>query len=188
MGCSKQREKRSLKPRYAVFTEGKVTEKKYLELLSRELHVSFVIKPIGGVPSKVFKAYQKEKRRGDFDRAILIIDVDQHPKLDEVLLECRSFTSIDAVVTNPCFELWLIWHKTDLRKYVSTKECQHIANSEGIADKKNLTRTFPISDYNTAIKRAKAAWAGCEPNKIGPNPSSAMPWFIDLLTTPAKKR
>ena len=50
--------------------------------------------------SRVFTEYLKAKRRGDFDQAILVIDVDQHQKLDEVLRECQSSTAVDAVVTN----------------------------------------------------------------------------------------
>lgn len=189
MGSRKPREIRSVKIRYAVFTEGKVTEKQYLELLHQRLrprHATFSIKPVGGEPSRVFKEYQKAERRGDVDRAILIVDVDDHHRLDEVLRKCKSSAVVDTIVSNPCFEIWLIWHQSDLRKYVSSEACQDISDGKRITDEKHLTRTFQISDYDTAIERAKAAWADYGPNKIGPNPSSAMPWLIDLMTTPPK--
>lgn len=83
----KTRNPKNVKIRYAVFTEGLVTERQYLELLRQHLrprHATFSIKPIGKDPSRVFTEYLKAERRGDFDQAILVIDVDQHQKLDEV--------------------------------------------------------------------------------------------------------
>ena len=100
----KSRQTKQLKKRYAVFTEGLVTESQYLEMLLKHLrprHATFSIKPIGKDPSRVLTEYRKAKQRGDFDRAILVVDVDQHHKLDTVLRECRSSTAVDAIVTNP---------------------------------------------------------------------------------------
>ena len=84
----KSRQTKQLKKRYAVFTEGLVTESQYLEMLLKHLrprHATFSIKPIGKDPSRVLTEYRKAKQRGDFDRAILVVDVDQHHKLDTVL-------------------------------------------------------------------------------------------------------
>ena len=189
MGSRKPREARPVKARYTVFTEGKVTEKQYLECLLQHLrprHAALSIKPIGGEPSRVFKEYQKAEQRGDFDRAILIVDVDQHHKLDEVLRECRSSAAVDAIVTNPCFELWLLWHTTDRHRHTETRDCAMPAHSHNLTRGKDLTAKFPIASFPEAVKRAQQAWSELAPNKKGPNPSSAMPWLIDLMTTPPK--
>lgn len=189
MGSRKPREIRSVKIRYAVFTEGKVTEKQYLELLHQRLrprHAAFSIKPIGKDPSRIFTEYRKAERRGDFDRAILVVDVDQHHKLDTVLRDCRSSTAVDAIVTNPCFELWLLWHATDRRGYTETRECVRLARINNLTGDKDLNTKFPIASFPEAVKRAQQAWSELAPNKKGPNPSSAMPWLIDLMTTPPK--
>ena len=144
------------------------------------------IKPIGKDPSRVFTEYLKAKRRGDFDQAILVIDVDQHQKLDEVLRECQSSTAVDAVVTNPCFELWLRWHTADRRAYTETRDCVRLAR-KSLMGNKDLIANFPIASFPEAAKRAQQAWSELAPNKKGPNPSSAMPWLIDLMTTPPQK-
>lgn len=181
----KSRHAKQLKTRYAVFTEGLVTERQYLELLLKHLrprHAAFSIKPIGKDPSRIFTEYRKAKGRGDFDRAILVVDVDQHHKLDEVLRECRSSTSVDAIVTNPCFELWLLWHAADRRGYTETRECVRLARINNLTGDKDLNTKFPISSFPEAMKRAQQAWSELAPNKRGPNPSSAMPWLIDLMT------
>ena len=65
----KSRQTRQPKKRYAVFTEGTVTESQYLEMLLKRLrprHATFSIKPIGKDPSRVFTEYRKAERRGDF--------------------------------------------------------------------------------------------------------------------------
>lgn len=61
----KSRNVKQLKIRYALFTEGLVTERQYLELLRQHLrprHATFSIKPIGKDPSRVFTEYLKAKR------------------------------------------------------------------------------------------------------------------------------
>lgn len=186
----KLRNAKQLKIRYALFTEGLVTERQYLELLRQHLrprHATFSIKPIGKDPSRVFTEYLKAERRGDFDQAILVIDVDQHQKLDEVLRECKSSTTVDAVVTNPCFELWLLWHTTDRRAYTETRDCVRLARSSRLIEDKDLTAGFPIASFPEAVKRAQQAWPTIMPNKKGPNPSSAMPWLIELMTPAPQK-
>ena len=186
----KLRNAKQLKIRYALFTEGLVTERQYLELLRQHLrprHATFSIKPIGKDPSRVFTEYLKAERHGDFDRAILVIDVDQHQRLEEVLRECTSSAAVDAVVTNPCFELWLLWHTTDRRAYTETRECVRLARSNSLTGDKDLTAKFPITSFPEAVKRARQAWPTIMPNVKGPNPSSAMPWLIDLMTPGPQK-
>ena len=177
---------KNLKTRYVIFTEVLVTERQYLELLRQHLrprHATFSIKPIGKDPSRVFTEYLKAEQRGDFDRAILVVDVDQHHKLDEVLRDCGSSTSVDAIVTNPCFELWLLWHAANRRGYTETRECVRLARINNLTGDKDLNTKFPIASFPEAVKRAQQAWSGLAPNKKGPNPSSAMPWLIDLMTS-----
>ena len=84
----KTRNPKNVKIRYAVFTEGLVTERQYLELLYQQIrpkHATIKIHAIGGEPSRVLKECNKALRKDDFDHAILIVDVDQHQRLNEVL-------------------------------------------------------------------------------------------------------
>ena len=61
-----------------------------------------------------------------------------------------------------------------------------LAHSHTLTRGKDLTAKFPIASFPEAVKRAQQAWSELAPNKKGPNPSSAMPWLIDLITTPPK--
>lgn len=168
-----------------MVTEG-VTEQEYLERLRQRIrsrHVALDIKDGGGEPSRVLKECKKSLRSGDYDGAVIVVDVDQHAALDTVLTECRS-SGITAIVTNPCFELWLLWHSEDQRAYIGPRKAgerlqslKHVDDGDG----KHLTDKFPTEGHTAAADRARQAWNGLAVNERGPNPSSAMPWLIDLL-------
>lgn len=168
-----------------MVTEG-VTEQEYLERLRQRIrsrHVALDIKDGGGEPSRVLKECKKSLRSGDYDGAVIVVDVDQHATLDAVLTECRS-SGISAIVTNPCFELWLLWHSEDQRAHIEPRRAgerlqslKHVDDGDG----KHLTGKFPIDGHTAAADRAHRAWNRLAVNERGPNPSSAMPWLIGLL-------
>jgi hypothetical protein len=191
----KDAKRRATKPVFTIYTEG-TTEKEYFLLLARELRpcpVTFDIKVIGGDPSKVFSDLENEliqrlkqsKREGatanQNDRAFIVVDVDEHHKLTETLRKCESSTIIDAVVSNPCFELWLLWHKTNITRFMTTSDCVRNADSNRITTKKHLSRNFPISSYQDAIDRALSCHHSPSYNHKGSNPSSSMPLLINQI-------
>lgn len=170
-----------------MVTEG-VTEQEYLELLNQRIrsrHISLDIKVSGGDPSKALRKCKNRLlcARKDYDGAVIVVDVDQHAALDAVLTECRS-SGITAIVTNPCFELWLLWHSEDHHAHIEPgkagerlQSLKHVDDGDG----KHLAKNFPIEGHTEAAERARRAWNGLAVNERGPNPSSAMPWLIDLL-------
>lgn len=168
-----------------MVTEG-VTEQEYVERLRQRIrsrHVALDIKVGGGEPSRVLKECRKALRAEKYDGAVIVVDVDQHDALDAVLTECRS-CGISAIVTNPCFELWLLWHSEDQRAHTGPgkagerlQSLKHVDDGDG----KHLTGKFPIDGYTAAADRARRAWNRLAVNERGPNPSSAMPWLIGLL-------
>ena len=108
--------------------------------------------------------------------------------LDEVLTSCRNSSEVDTIVSNPCFELWLLWHTQNQTGYIESRGCVNLAHRAKVTDEKSLTTRFPHANYEAAIERARKAWPGLTPNEKGPNPSSAMPWLIDLLVSPPKEK
>lgn len=168
-----------------MVTEG-VTEQEYLERLCQQIrsaHVTLNIKVGGGEPSRVLKECRKALRAEKYDGAVIVVDVDQHSALDAVLTECRS-SGITAIVTNPCFELWLLWHSEDRRAHIDPRRAGERLKSRkhgSGGDGKHLTGKFPIDGYTAAAERARHVWNGLAVNERGPNPSSAMPWLIGLL-------
>ena len=139
---------------------------------------------IGKDPSAIYKRCLRVLKQDNFDQGIIVVDVDQHERLEEMLDDCRRSPHVNALVSNPCFELWLLWHATDRRGYTETRECVRLARINNLTGDKDLNTKFPIASFPEAAKRAQQAWSELAPNKKGPNPSSAMPWLIDLMTTP----
>lgn len=185
----KSRRPRQHKTRYAVFTEGRVTELQYLEKLRQHVrpqHAEFKFIKIGKDPSAIYKRCLRVLEKDSFDQGIIVVDVDQHERLEEMLDDCRRSSDVNAVVSNPCFELWLLWHATDRRGYTETRECVRLAR-KSLMGNKDLIANFPIASFPEAAKRAQQAWSELAPNKKGPNPSSAMPWLIDLMTPEPQK-
>lgn len=184
------RKPRQRKTRYAVFTEGRVTELQYLEKLRQRIrpqHAEFKFIKIGKDPSAIYKRCLRVLKQDNFDQGIIVVDVDQHERLEEMLDDCRRSPHVNALVSNPCFELWLLWHATDRRGYTETRECVRLARINNLTGDKDLNTKFPIANFPEAAKRAQQAWSELAPNEKGPNPSSAMPWLIDLMTTPPLK-
>ena len=184
------RKPRQHKTRYAVFTEGRVTELQYLEKLRQRIrpkHAEFKFIKIGKDPSAIYKRCLRVLKQDNFDQGIIVVDVDQHERLEEMLDDCRRSPHVNALVSNPCFELWLLWHATDRRGYTETRECVRLARINNLTGDKDLNTKFPIASFPEAAKRAQQVWSELAPNEKGPNPSSAMPWLIDLMTTPPQK-
>lgn len=184
------RRPRQHKTRYAVFTEGRVTELQYLEKLRQRIrpqHAEFKFIKIGKDPSAIYKRCLRVLKQDNFDQGIIVVDVDQHERLEEMLDDCRRSPHVNALVSNPCFELWLLWHATDRRGYTETRECVRLARINNLTGDKDLNTKFPIASFPEAAKRAQQAWSELAPNKKGPNPSSAMPWLINLMTTPPQE-
>ncbi|VEI13741.1 RloB family protein [Trueperella bialowiezensis] len=173
------------------------SEQAYFEQLNQELRqsasISIVVEAGEGEPSKVLRACQRktvqeQERTGDskpFDIRVLVVDVDEHAKLPSVLEQCEK-EGIHALVTNPRFELWLLWHKEDYTRAASAQDIDARVRRlklVGGSGGKELGREFLITNYAEAIQRARRAWPELSPNHIGPDPSSAIPWLIDKLSS-----
>ncbi len=67
----------------------------------------------GSAPISVVNyAINKTRQDRDFDRVFCVLDVDRHDTLDAARDKARRHTAkkIDVIVSNPCFELWLLLH------------------------------------------------------------------------------
>lgn len=121
------------KSRYLVYTEGSVTEKKYIKgtksLLGRSAP-SIDIGAAHGEPLNLVKAAVSHRDRessGDpYDYVWCIFDTEApepHPSLEDALQVAHN-NHIYCAVSGPCFELWLILHFEDYTRWLSTKDAQ----------------------------------------------------------------
>ncbi|MGW2515154.1 RloB family protein [Streptomyces scopuliridis] len=133
----KRGKKNSREPyrRFLIYCEGKNTERIYLRGLRGELRgqpVTIEVGPKFGEPLALVRAADKHAKRlaadpdERFDHVWCVIDAEApvaHPGLSEALREARS-AGIDCVISNPCFELWLILHFRDHSGYLTSKQAQ----------------------------------------------------------------
>lgn len=76
------------------------------------------IVPESGVPATIAEkavAHAKRKVRDSFsvqDEVWAVFDRDEHPNFDFAVNRCRE-GKVRVARSNPCFELWLLLHRTD---------------------------------------------------------------------------
>ena len=113
---------RSPAARIVVVTEGGSTEPAYLRVFGRiygePSAVRLNIIPAAGDPRAVVERAITELRklRGDKlaskDTVWAMFDRDEHPRFDEARIMARD-NGISMAISNPCFELWGIFHYRD---------------------------------------------------------------------------
>ncbi len=189
--------KRSLNTRGLVVTEGTVTEPAYVERLNQVVRDSGVSVSVSSVPvgrdpvSVVRKCIDKRRNAEDkgkaFDWCVCLVDRDTHANLSEAISLAKK-EEIALIVSNVNFELWLLWHVADVRSHQSAKELEKLVRKHANVEKKQIPLSFPVSAYLEACKIARVVDPDLAAGRIGPNPSSAMPVLIDLMTGAAGRK
>ena len=134
--------------RILVVVEGQVTEREYIETVRRSLRIgkeSIYIEagrtePIGIVNRA--KAIQGDLPKPDkYDQVWCVFDVEakigQRARfgLVEALdsaRRTRNRQDVKCAVSNPCFEIWLLWHTTDQTAPVASDVVQRRCQDRGI--------------------------------------------------------
>lgn len=181
----RNRPRRKARDRILVVTEGIKTEVQYVQGLIQHLKSSGVdvksadTKGIGRDPlSVLMEAERLRHEDGDgYDSTWVIVDVDEHTTLPECLREGKA-RDIQVVVSNPCFEVWLLWHFQDMTKFCTNGDLRRELRRHD-HDGKSIGPRFPFADYVEAERRATAGKRAVSVGIKGSNPSSAMP---DLLS------
>ncbi|PSL01019.1 RloB-like protein [Murinocardiopsis flavida] len=83
-----------------------------------------------------------------YDEVWVVVDVDDHATLDEALQKGRQ-ADIPIVVSNPCFEIWLIWHYEDCRAHQTTSAAIECLTKHRHTEKQ-IPNTFPYGAYEEA--------------------------------------
>lgn len=104
------------------------------------------------------------------------MDTDDHATLAECLAVADR-EGVHAVVNNPCFEIWLLWHLEDHRAAAAPADLAARLAQLGHPNK-SLRPTFPCGNHQQALERALMADPAFATRRIGPNPSSAMPILL----------
>ena len=156
--------------RIIVSTEGQVTEPKYFWHLNElQRKIFFEIADFNNsAPKQVFQALKDHVKSQDLDSKEywVVIDRDDHPlkQYNEIHRWCLENPKYKMAVSNPCFELWLIFHHSmDEEKLISDLEsfkenqklCQEYYKNEFGYQKNNPNfEKFTLDDVKLAIYRA----------------------------------
>lgn len=183
-----RRPRRMERRRLLIVTEGSNTEVQYIQGLLQHLRASGVgvrsasTKGIGRDPLAVFRAAERYTR-GDpdaYDGVWLVVDVDSHARLADCIAQAAA-KGYRTVVSNPCFEVWLLWHFEDCRSNHDSKWLSRRLEKHG-HDGKNISPSFPFRDYTVAFERADRSGIRVQDGAVGANPSSSMPSLIQAIT------
>lgn len=173
-----------------MVTEGEKTEVQYIQGLVQFLKKSGVAvrtpttKGVGRDPVRVLDTAVKLAGEANgidpFDSVWIVVDVDEHARLKECLRYAAT-ASIEAVISNPCFEIWLLWHLEDMGGHRDATWLARRLARLGHGGK-CIDTSFPFANYVDASERA--CKAGCETGQIGSNPSTAMHHLVAALNAP----
>jgi hypothetical protein len=98
-------------PTILVLCEDKKSGKQYLEdaanFFRARAQVEFF--HCGHTDPKGIVEHALERQR-NFDNIFCVIDRDTHPSFDEAVALAKSSAKITLIISNPCFEFWLILH------------------------------------------------------------------------------
>jgi hypothetical protein len=141
---------------FVLSFEGTVTEKRYFEALraSDKFNDSGLIEmiplvrkknePLGSDPISVKSLLKKAKEEFNFkptDEFWVIVDRDDwaeehHINLEKLVEDCKAVGNFHIAMSNPCFELWLILHRTDLSSFTE-EEKNAIRLNERVSNSKH---------------------------------------------------
>ncbi|MFI0801371.1 RloB-like protein [Amycolatopsis lurida] len=171
--------------------EGKKTEHQYFSRIAAFFRASSVnvatcdIEGMGKDPVSVVKrAIEKRDKAAKnvdekYSQVWCVVDVDEHKNLEDALLLAKQ-NRIGVVVSNPCFEIWALWHYEDHNAHITTKAVQRKLKRWIPEYDKDLPGNFPYANCDEAKKRAVARQKNTE-GSISQNPGSAAWLVVDAV-------
>ncbi len=191
---------RSLAARIVIVTEGGSTEPAYLRTFDRIYGEPSVVRlniiSAAGDPRAVVERAIEELRklRGDKlaskDTVWAMFDRDEHPRFDEARILARD-NGISMAISNPCFELWGIFHYRDYDAPLDRHECQrqlsqlcstYVTNRGKLFDDLEIIR----DQYSNAVQRAETSLVRRrEEGTPGGNPSTTIHRLTENIRSPS---
>lgn len=161
---SRPKGNRSLKPRIIIICEGEETEPNYFEdFISTERIRSAEVRIISGqcspiaIVSRAIKEQSMLSGVHPEDSVWAVFDRDTHADFNRAMA-LASKNNINTIVSNPCFELWILLHYVSQFANISSKQALEKAQKSIVTYKKNRTSLYSRTlrtRTNIAINRAE---------------------------------
>jgi hypothetical protein len=172
--------RRSARARLLVVLGSDRTERQYFAGLRDSLNNRAVdIQILGRPKSPVQVVEYASKQRGDFDEAWCVVDVDRFDI--PAAIQAARRARVELVVSNPCFELWLLLHHEDHRA----------ALTDCVATLRRLRRHLPrydkarldFADFAKTVPDAIARAKALDAAATGPlqNPSTSVWRLVEKI-------
>ncbi|WP_165766945.1 RloB family protein [Plantibacter elymi (nom. nud.)] len=155
--------------------------------------------PVRLVDEAIRRAHEEArqaKMAGDaanvFDEVWVMFDVDDFANSIPEALAHAENAGVRCAMSNPCFELWLLWHVRDSAGHLATKDAQQKAIAAGAATGhggKAVGLSTIQGNYGAARARAEQARAThTAAGRVFPhdNPRSDVDLFIEYLIEAGK--
>ncbi len=159
----RRRQKREERRTVLLVTNGRKTERTYLDNLKRRVDrsISVTTRLIGGDPSTVLKELRGSRSNiRDYREVWVVVDHDGTDR-EGFLAGCRSLssrqTTVHGVVSVPCFEVWLNAHYGPIRNYQDQRDAQdHYCELTDLpsGQGKEIPESFPWSAMEQAASDA----------------------------------
>lgn len=166
----RRRQKREERRTVLLVTNGRKTERTYLDNLKRRVDrsISVTTRLIGGDPSTVLKELRGSRSNiRDYREVWVVVDHDGTDR-EGFLAGCRSLssrqTTVHGVVSVPCFEVWLNAHYGPIRNYQDQRDAQdHYCELTDLpsGQGKEIPESFPWSAMEQAASDATCPRQDC---------------------------
>ena len=184
--------KQALRPQVIVVTEGEKTEPQYInEFLRVHKRPNVQVEKTGFDPQGVVeKAIERKRDLGRGARAHVwaVFDRDEHQRFDKALHLAQQH-GICVAVSNPCFELWAVFHYRDHAAPIDRHDCQRLLArlcAGYQADRGKLFKDAEVirSNHDAAVQRGKQSLHDRkEEGDPQGNPSTSMHMLMESIRT-----
>ncbi len=190
----KNRKQRSTKKTVLIATNGLVTERIYLNELkiraNRLGDISVTVTCINGDPEGMLRKLKSTRdtqyNASAYDEVWLVFDEDGKDR-SSLFAKCSQLSTRRqhwfAVVSRPCFEVWLIAHYEQVRNYITQADAQkHFHQLTPGTSSKSIPQDFPYGNMGFAAKRCHLQGEMQLPiEDLPPSPGSGMPHLVKSL-------
>ncbi|PZT48396.1 RloB [Helicobacter valdiviensis] len=156
-----------------IVCEGEKTEKKYLNQLKDFFRLSNVsiniVSSKNSDPSQIVEFAEEKNKDCSYDKVYCVFDKDTHSNFNEAREKCEQ-CNFEVIISNPCFEFWILLHFTYTTKIFGTNSpCNELINVCLKKYMKNYTKNYNFTDtirknLDTAIENAQKANKEAENN------------------------
>lgn len=170
-----------IRPTFFVFCEGE-SEEAYVKFLRSKYRLPIEICPsVAGlsISKEHIKHFKKDKSIHPKDKDFLIYDLDR----DDILERLEMIKGATIISSNPCLEVWYLFHYVDRRAELTTAQCLALLRRYLPKYKKG---DIGADLQSTLIKKMDLAISRARDLPVRTNPSSDMPLFLEALETASR--